>query len=67
MGIKYARFHPDASVVKKQFVDVASRTDWQRVLDAHYADDRPGVWPAADAADEVNGGVNGDAAACEVG
>jgi tRNA-dihydrouridine synthase len=62
MGIKYARFHPDAPAVKKRFVDVSSRTDWQRVLDDHYAADRPGVWPPADAADEVNG----ESAACEV-
>jgi tRNA-dihydrouridine synthase len=53
-GIKYARFHPDADAVKKEFVSVASITDWARVLDKWYADDRPGVWPAADAADEVN-------------
>lgn len=53
-GIKYARFHPDANAVKKEFVSVASLTDWARVLDQWYSDDRPGVWPAADAADEVN-------------
>lgn len=58
-GIKYARFHPEADHVKEQFVNISSITDFARVIDAWYADDRPGVWPAVDAADEVN-----DAAGC---
>lgn len=53
-GIKYARFHPQADLVKKEFVNVASIPDWARVLETWYADDGPGVWPAPDAADEVN-------------
>ncbi|MGC4033370.1 MAG: tRNA-dihydrouridine synthase family protein [Tepidisphaeraceae bacterium] len=53
-GIKYARFHPQADWVKKEFVNVASIPDWARVLDKWYAADGPGVWPAPDAADEVN-------------
>ena len=53
-GIKFARFHPDAAEVKREFVSVSSVTDWSRVLDRWYAADRPGVWPAPDAADEVN-------------
>ncbi len=54
MGIKYARFHPEATQVKANFIDVHSLRDWQRVLDRWYNQDAPGVWPAPDAADEVN-------------
>jgi tRNA-dihydrouridine synthase len=54
MGIKYARFHPDARGVKDAFVNVRSLGDWTGVLERHYADDRPGIWPASRAADEVN-------------
>ncbi|MDB5328212.1 MAG: dus, partial [Phycisphaerales bacterium] len=61
-GIKYARFHPEADQVKKQFVNISSITDFARVIDTWYADDRPGVWPAVDAADEVNAGAAESAA-----
>jgi nifR3 family TIM-barrel protein len=54
MGIKYSRFHPDSIEVKREFIKVHSLRDWTRVLDRWYAMDAPGVWPAADAADEVN-------------
>ncbi len=54
MGIKYSRFHPEHAQVKKAFIDVSSRRDWQRAIDAWYLSGGPGVWPAADAADEVN-------------
>jgi nifR3 family TIM-barrel protein len=54
MGIKYSRFHPDAAAVKADFIDVSSLRDWTAVLDRWYADDVPGVWPNATAADEVN-------------
>lgn len=62
MGIKYARFHPHAADVKKAFIAVHSLRDWQAVLDRYYAGDGPGVWPAADAVDEVN-----DLQSCETG
>ncbi|HYE18902.1 MAG TPA: tRNA-dihydrouridine synthase [Tepidisphaeraceae bacterium] len=62
MGIKYARFHPEAAKVKHEFINVGSLRDWKRVLDTWYAGDGPGVWPAPDAADEVNGGGE---ASCE--
>ena len=65
MGIKYSRFHPDAPRVKQDFINVASLRDWRGVLDRWYGSDGPGVWPAADAADEVNGGA--DLQSCEVG
>jgi hypothetical protein len=55
MGIKYSRFHPDAANVKRDFINVHSLRDWTSVLEKHYATDAPGVWPAPDAADEVNG------------
>jgi tRNA-dihydrouridine synthase B len=54
MGIKYSRFHPNSTEVKRDFINVHSLRDWTGVLDRWYATDGPGVWPAADAADEVN-------------
>lgn len=62
MGIKYARFHPQAAEVKRDFVDVVSLTDWARVIDRWYRTDGTGVWPAKDAVDEVN-----DDAGCGIG
>ncbi|MCY2953847.1 MAG: tRNA-dihydrouridine synthase [Planctomycetota bacterium] len=57
-GIKYARFHPDASQVKVDFIAVTSLRTWQQVLDKWYSHDGPGVWPDPRAADEVNGEEN---------
>lgn len=54
MGIKYARFHPQAREVKSAFIDIRSLREWDGVLDRFYANDAPGVWPADDAVDEVN-------------
>jgi nifR3 family TIM-barrel protein len=54
MGIKYSRFHPEAAAVKAEFIRVHSLRDWGQVLERWYASDRPGVWPDARAADEVN-------------
>jgi tRNA-dihydrouridine synthase len=56
MGIKYSRFHPSAAEVKAGFINIRSQRDWTAVLDRWYAADGPGVWPAANAADEVNDG-----------
>jgi tRNA-dihydrouridine synthase B len=64
MGIKYSRFHPDAPLVKTDFIAVQSLRDWNRVLDRWYAQDIPGVWPDPKAADEVNEATE---QACEVG
>ena len=64
MGIKYSRFHPESVQVKRDFIEVHSLRDWTRVLDQWYTQDGPGVWPAADAADEVN---DGQAVDCGVG
>ena len=55
MGIKYSRFHPRADDVKREFIQVHSLRDWGGVLDRWYGGDGPGVWPEANAADEVNG------------
>jgi tRNA-dihydrouridine synthase B len=63
MGIKYSRFHPDAIDVKRDFIEVHSLRDWTRVLDKWYATDAHGIWPAADAADEVNSEETG----CAIG
>lgn len=54
MGIKYARFHPNAVEVKRDFIGVVSLRDWARVIDQWYKSDGAGVWPVPDAADEVN-------------
>jgi nifR3 family TIM-barrel protein len=54
MGIKYSRFHPRAADVKADFINIRSLRDWTAVLDRWYSIDSPGVWPAANAADEVN-------------
>ncbi|MDB5319017.1 MAG: dus 3 [Phycisphaerales bacterium] len=62
MGIKYSRFHPEADKVKRDFIDVHSLRDWTNVLERWYANEGAGVWPAADAADEVN---SGDLQSCE--
>jgi nifR3 family TIM-barrel protein len=53
-GIKYARFHPEATAVKAAFIEIRSLREWEGVLERYYSDDRPGVWPAPGAADEVN-------------
>ena len=54
MGIKYARFHPQARAVKDAFIEIKSLRQWSDVLTRYYTDDGPGVWPAKDAADLVN-------------
>lgn len=54
MGIKYSRFHPQSAVVKRDFIAVESLRDWTAVLDRWYGTDGQGVWPAANAVDEVN-------------
>jgi nifR3 family TIM-barrel protein len=54
LGIKYARFHPQADAVKREFIAVSSLRQWSQVLDRWYAVDAPGVWPDRLAADEVN-------------
>jgi tRNA-dihydrouridine synthase len=56
MGIKYARFHPQAREAKNAFIEIRGLRQWDEVLKKFYEVDGPGVWPAADAADEVNGG-----------
>jgi nifR3 family TIM-barrel protein len=63
MGIKYSRFHPEAQQVKKEFIEVRSLRDWNAVLERWYANEGPGIWPAADAVDEVNAS---DVQSCEV-
>lgn len=54
MGIRYARFHPEAELVKQAFIQVLSLRDWQKVLEAFYHSDIPGVWPATTTVDLVN-------------
>jgi tRNA-dihydrouridine synthase len=63
MGIKYSRFHPSAADVKHDFIAVHSLRDWNDVLARWYSTELPGVWPAATAADEVNG--DADEQSCE--
>lgn len=54
MGIKYARFHPDALEVKKAFIDVRSLREWNDVLERHYSSDGNGVWPNPTSANQVD-------------
>lgn len=54
MGIRYARFHPNADAAKKAFIEVLSLRDWQAVLIRFYQQDAPGVWPALREVDLVN-------------
>jgi tRNA-dihydrouridine synthase B len=63
MGIKYSRFHPNSQQVKKDFIEVHSLRDWTAVLDRWYFSDGPGIWPAPDAADEVNSELQ----TCQIG
>ena len=51
MGIKYSRFHPQATEVKHDFIAVQSLRDWSNALEKWYATDGPGIWPPARAAD----------------
>ncbi len=53
-GIKYSRFHPESHSVKKAFIEIQSLRQWNEALDRWYCADGPGIWPAEDAADEVN-------------
>ena len=54
VGIKYARFHPNAPEVKTDFINVRSLRDWNATLAKWYKNDAPGIWPDPKAADEVN-------------
>jgi hypothetical protein len=54
MGIRYARFHPSAEDVKRDFISSSSLRDWSRVLEKWYGRDGEGIWPDPRAADEVN-------------
>lgn len=47
-GIKYARMHPNYLEVRAAFIAVKGPGTWREVLDRYYAEDLPGVWPAAD-------------------
>ncbi len=55
IGIKYARFHPDAAEVKRQFIGVRSLDTWRGVITDHYASGGLGVRPPRESVDEVNG------------
>jgi len=65
MGIKYARFHPNAADVKAAFIQVSTLREWRAVLDRFYSDDGQGIWPSPTAVDEVNAETN--ATGCEIG
>lgn len=55
MGIVYSRFHPEAASVRRAFIEADGLEQWAEVLERFYAEDGPGVWPPADAADVVTG------------
>lgn len=44
-GIKYAALHPEYETVRAAYGSVLGRDDWNRLLDLHYGEDRPGVHP----------------------
>ena len=44
-GIKYSILHPDHEVVRKDFVKVKDRAQWEEVLEKWYSSDLPGVHP----------------------
>jgi len=47
-GIKYSQLHPQGRAVRDAFVAVTRPGEWRQVLDTWYAEDLPGVHPAAD-------------------
>ena len=44
--IHYAAWHPASSAVRTAFIDVRNADDWHQVIARHYAEDRPGMYPA---------------------
>ena len=44
-GIKYSILHPQHEEVRKGFVKVKDRSEWEAVLDRWYSEDLPGVHP----------------------
>jgi nifR3 family TIM-barrel protein len=50
-GVRYARLHPQYELVRGAFCVLRTPGDWDRVLDTWYADDAPGLSPAAPADD----------------
>ncbi|MGD9853579.1 MAG: tRNA dihydrouridine synthase [Planctomycetaceae bacterium] len=47
-GIKYARLHPEATLVRDAFVTVKTPEDWHAVISRCYGDNRPGRYPEVD-------------------
>ena len=44
-GIKYSALHPESSEVRKSFVQVHCREDWEEALRRWYSQDGPGQYP----------------------
>ena len=44
-GIKYSILHPEHEAVRKGFVRIRSRAEWEAVLDQFYSEDLPGCHP----------------------
>ena len=44
--IHYAAWHPATETVRTAFIDVRNADDWHQVIACHYAEDRPGMYPA---------------------
>jgi tRNA-dihydrouridine synthase B len=59
-GIKYAASHPEYIAVRAAFTRIKNFGEWQAVLQQHYADDLPGVYPNP-AVHAVYGGCGPDA------
>ncbi|MDA1232376.1 MAG: tRNA-dihydrouridine synthase [Planctomycetota bacterium] len=44
--IHYSAWHPDSESVRTAFIAVKNADDWHHVLSGHYAEERPGQYPA---------------------
>jgi tRNA-dihydrouridine synthase B len=44
-GIKYSASHPEYIAVRTDFAKIKDRADWYAVLEKHYSEERPGVYP----------------------
>lgn len=44
-GIKYSASHPEYIAVRTDFAKIHHRAEWYAVLEKHYSEDRPGVYP----------------------
>ena len=63
-GIKYSASHPEYITVRSDFAKIRNREEWYEVLNKHYQEDQPGVYPPPEV-HRVQGSTCGDV--CEEG